>query len=361
MTKINKIKLFCLLRKNIKLSEKRSLAYEQNKTAKILLYIMSGFAVCYMLFLSVMLALIANDIDTYTSAEFFFGLLPLFLVADFFFRFVGQQTPAQLVKQYSLLPIPRYTCVELFLISSVLSSNNLLWLAITVPYAIMTMLFSDGLFPALGLIFAFQIIVSINSQWYLLVRTLINKSLIWWVLPISLYAAVFSPVYLKDWDKLLETCSLLGDGLAFWHISYYAVILLILWGMVELNKRVQYHFTYMETANVENVKMKHVVDFAVLNRYGEIGEYLKLEVKSLLRNKNVRKTFIFATVFVMLLSLVISFTDLYQDNFSRNFWVVYTFVLYGAMMLIKIMSAEGNYIDGLMIHKENILQLITAK
>lgn len=361
MAKINKIKLFCLLRRNIKLSEKRSLAYEQNKTAKILLYVMSGFAICYMLFLSVMLALMANEIDSYTASEFFFGLLPFFLVVDFFFRFIGQQTPAQLVKPYSLLPIPRYTCVELFLISSILSSNNLLWLAITVPYVIMTMLFSDGLFAALGLILAFQIIISINSQWYLLVRTLINKSLLWWALPVVFYAAVFSPIYLKDFDTLFDTCSLLGSGFAFWHIAYYVAVLLVLWGIFELNKRVQYHFTYMETASVENVKMKHVADFAVLNRYGEIGEYLKLEVKSLLRNKNMRKTFVFATVFVMFLSLVISFTDLYQDNFSRNFWVVYTFVLYGAMMLIKIMSAEGNYIDGLMIHKENILQLITAK
>ena len=133
MAKINKFKLFLMLRKNIKLSEKRSVAYQQNKTAKIIIYLMSGFAICYMLFLSVMLALIANETDTYTASEFFFGLLPFFLVADFFFRFIGQQTPAQLIKPYSLMPIPRYTCVELFLISSVLSSNNLLWLAITVP------------------------------------------------------------------------------------------------------------------------------------------------------------------------------------------------------------------------------------
>ena len=361
MAKINKFKLFLMLRKNIKLSEKRSVAYQQNKTAKIIIYLMSGFAICYMLFLSVMLALIANETDSYTASEFFFGLLPFFLVADFFFRFIGQQTPAQLIKPYSLMPIPRYTCVELFLISSVLSSNNLLWLAITVPYVIMTMIFSDGILPSIALVFAFQIVVSINSQWYLLVRTLINRSMIWWALPLLVYAAAFSPIYLDNFDTLFDTCALLGTGLAFGNIICYAAIILILLAFVQLNKRVQYHFTYMETANVENVKMKHVADFAVLNRYGEIGEYLKLEVKSLIRNKNMRKSFIFATAFVMILSLVISFTDIYQDNFSRNFWVVYNFVLYGAMMLIKIMSSEGNYIDGLMIHKENILQLITAK
>jgi hypothetical protein len=41
--------------------------------------------------------------------------------------------------------------------------------------------------------------------------------------------------------------------------------------------------------------------------------------------------------------------------------MVYVFIINGGMLLIKIMGAEGNYIDGLMIHKENILQLLHAK
>ena len=45
----------------------------------------------------------------------------------------------------------------------------------------------------------------------------------------------------------------------------------------------------------------------------------------------------------------------------QAFWIVYTFVLYGAVSLIKIMSAEGNYIDCLITHKENIMQLLKAQ
>lgn len=107
--------------------------------------------------------------------------------------------------------------------------------------------------------------------------------------------------------------------------------------------------------------MKNVSELRAFDRYGEIGEYLKLETKSLMRNKNLRKSFMFATIFVIMLSLVISFTDLYEDDFFTVFWIVYIFVLYGSIQLIKIMSAEGNYIDCLMIHKENIIQLLRAK
>lgn len=81
-----------------------------------------------------------------------------------------------------------------------------------------------------------------------------------------------------------------------------------------------------------------------------------------MRNKNMRRSFIVSTCLITGLSMLISFTDFYEYNsFSHDFWIVYTFVLYGATTLIKIMSAEGNYMDGLMSHKENIFYLLKAK
>ena len=123
----------------------------------------------------------------------------------------------------------------------------------------------------------------------------------------------------------------------------------------------QFHFTYLENANVEAPKMRSVSEFRMFDRFGQTGEYLKLEIKSLIRNKNMRKSFVFSTLFTIFLSLVVSFTDLYQDDFSKIFWVAYVFMLYGANTLMKIMCAEGNYIDFLAVHKENIMQLLRAK
>ena len=95
-------------------------------------------------------------------------------------------------------------------------------------------------------------------------------------------------------------------------------------------------------------------------RFGEVGEYLKLEVKSIMRNKNIRKAFISANILILLFSLAISFTDIYDGGMTK-FLAVYNFAIYGAMLLVKTMCYEGNYIDCLMVHKENILQLLKAK
>ncbi|MCD8291297.1 MAG: DUF5687 family protein, partial [Prevotella sp.] len=298
--------------------------------------------------------------DTCTPYERCFGILPFLLLVDFLFRFGVQQTPAQLTKPYSLLPISKYACVEVFVISGMLALGNLIWLAITIPYSIMTILFSDGFFASLGLVVSFQIMVIINSQWYMLVRTLINKSIKWWILPIVFYGVLFSPLYFSNFDLLFDTFAYIGTAFTFWNPIAYISLFLVLWVFFEVNKRMQYHFVYLENANQESVKLRKVTGLRLFDKYGETGQYIKLEIKSLLRNKNLRKSFIFSTLIIVIYSLAI-LTDLYEISFMRAFCIVFAFVVYGAMLLIKIMGAEGNYIDLLMVHKENIYSLLKAK
>ena len=57
-------KMMWLLNKHRKLSEKRSLAYDQNKVAQVVIYVMSGLALLYLMFISVGLSFAANSMDT---------------------------------------------------------------------------------------------------------------------------------------------------------------------------------------------------------------------------------------------------------------------------------------------------------
>ena len=49
---------------------------------------------------------------------------------------------------------------------------------------------------------------------------------------------------------------------------------------------------------------------------------------------------------------------IYDGRFSTNLWCLYCFVFFGAVNLVKIMGPEGNYIDLLMVHQENIYNLL---
>jgi hypothetical protein len=64
---------------------------------------------------------------------------------------------------------------------------------------------------------------------------------------------------------------------------------------------------------------------------------------------------------IVVFSLLISYTSIYDNDMMLNFWCIYCFAIYGVTALIKIMGQEGNYIDLLMMHRENIIALLKAK
>lgn len=351
------------LRHHTKLSEKRSAAFEQNKVGKVFAYIMFGLCIIYLIFLSIPLAMVANGSKHYTASELMFGLLPFILAVDFYFRFFLQQTPSQAIKPYVLLPLGRYTCIDSFLFNSATSTGNLIWLALFIPYAIMSILYVEGFWNTLGFILAYQLFISANSLWYMLARTLINKKFYWWLLVIAVTALLFSPWYIGSnagIEQLCDTYSVIGKGAPHWSPLVFGGLLLLIALLVAINRRVQYICVYDELSKTETTKIKHVSQLRQLERFGEVGEYLKLEVKSIMRNKNIRKAFISANILIIGFSLAISFTNVYDGGMTK-FLAVYNFAIYGAIILVKTMCYEGNYIDCLMVHKENILQLLKAK
>lgn len=99
-----------------------------------------------------------------------------------------------------------------------------------------------------------------------------------------------------------------------------------------------------------------------LDRYGVVGEYMKLEIKSMMRNLVIRKLYINGGLCMLMLCGLFSFSGIYDElPFMRVFICVYCFSCLGVMTLTTIMCAEGNYLDGLMVHKETVFSLLKAK
>ena len=71
------------LRKHVRLSERRSEVWKQNKVAKALIYFSGVVTVLYLIFIAVMISLIANSSETRTPYEIIFGLLPFLMAVDF--------------------------------------------------------------------------------------------------------------------------------------------------------------------------------------------------------------------------------------------------------------------------------------
>ena len=361
---MNQLQLFRILRHHRKLAEKRNFNFAQNRIAKYIVWASMTLLFLYLMGFAVMLALIANDDHSSTSVEIIFAAAPIILAIDFFIRFTIQQTPSQMVKPYVLLPIPRYTCINQFIGTTLLSGGNLIWFSMLVPYVLMSVLFSHGILTSIYVLLFFWLAIMANSQWYAIVRTLVNSTLRWWILPLFIYGLAFIPAFVKKGDgakHFFDFYSSIGTAIDNHNILPLIGIAAILVIVIAINRKLQYVSVWRELAKTEQTHLHHISRFTFLDKYGETGHYLQLEIKTIIRNKNPRKSFIFATTIVLVFSLVISLTDIYNDAFMTNFWCLYNFVIYGAMMLVRIMCNEGNYIDCLMVRRENILSLLHAK
>ena len=358
------IEFFHTLYRHRRLSQKRSFSYQQNRVAKFMLGIICLFIIAYLMLIAVTLSLAVNNDKSITPIEFILGISPFILTLDFLFRFIVQQTPAQLIKPYVLLPVPRHLCIDSFIVSSLFSIGNFIWFALLIPYIIMSVFFSYGLLLSLGLLLFYVVIIFANSQWYAIVRTLINDHIAWWILPMGIYAFLYSPSYIGEKsgiDNLCDTYAKIGTSITDGSPFPYIVAAILLFIVIFCNRKLQSSHIMKELSHADQNIHHKIRNYSFLSTLGEYGKYFQLEVKMTLRNKNPRKSFIFSSLIILIFSLLISFSKIYDSKYYANFFCLYNYVIFGSMILIKIMCYEANFIDCLMVKKENILLLLRAK
>ena len=352
---MNKFQLYRLLRKNTNLSYKRSPAFEQNKWAKLLIYLGAGMFALYLIMYGCIVGMAAKG-----EAGMMLAFAPFYMAIDFLLRFIVQTTPGMMVKPYILQPISRYTAIECFLIGEHVSGYNLLWLCMFVPYSIIQLFAGESFVLVLLELITCELLMVLNSQIYLFFRTLINRSVLWLIPGLLFYALPFTPLMLSPkadtFDKMVDM--IIAQGLSWYALP---IVLLVICGLFFVNRHMQFIFVYEEISKKTERALKHVSEFAFFNRFGLIGEYLKIELKSNIRNKTMRTRCIYSLCAVIAFSLLVAYTTLYDSELMQNFWCLYCFALYGVTALIKIMGQEGNYIELLMMHRENIIALLRAK
>lgn len=361
---MNHKELYGVLCEHQKLSERRSPLYAQSRASRIVGGVLAFLAIGYLMFLSVMLAMIALHLKRYTGYELMFVISPIILALDFLLRLTFQQTPSQLIKPYLLLPLPRHACIDCFLFSSLTNTFNLLWFALFAPYALMCIVFSEGFLVACGFLLGLYLLILINSQWYLLVRSLMISDMRWSLLPLAFYGAFIALGVAWGFSKsspMFIAFARLGSGLSFFNPLYIIGVVALLALLIYANRLLQYKLIRKETSKVEESAPKHTFSISFLEHFGVIGEYLRLEVKSIMRNKNLKKSFLGGLVIICIYSAMLTFMANDIDVSSRRFMFLYCFMFYGSVTLCYIMCYEGNYIDLLMMHKEEINSLLCAK
>ena len=363
--------LYKLISKNQRLQDKRHPMFEKNMAMKIFAYLFAAFWAVYLLILGWCFYYIfeGGAIEAFDGLD---GFLIIFLVIDFFTRFGMQDTPAQNVKQYKLLPISTNFLLNVYLGRMGLRLYNLFWFFFFVPFAIQAIPQFYGISGFFGYLLGIWLLFVINGYWYLLWRTAINRHWLFIIPPIIIYGAlIYFGLFDDEFNMRLwgeDNVQPLYYGSIYlmrWFCQWNPIAILISLAIIIplfiLNRWLQAKAIYFEISKTEEITNVKSRDYKFLDKLGEIGEYLKLEIKSVMRNAVVRKQFISSALFMLFFNAIFSFTDVYDATFWRVYIMVYCFSVLGLMMLTHVMCPEGNYIDGLMSRKESVLSLLKAK
>ena len=352
--------LFNELRKQGTLAAKRHPMYDKNRFSKYLVRAMSVFWAGYLMFIGVMLAA-ALDTNNMEPFHLLNSALIFILILDFALRFPFQKTPTQEVKPYLLLPVKRSRMIDFLLIRSGLNSFNLFWLFLFVPFAIITLPKFFGITGVISYCVGIWLLMIFNNYWFLLCRTLMSERIVWVALPLLVYGGIIAAILIPEESFVSDLFVDLGESYILGNLLAFGCTILGIFLMWVINRCIMSRLIYSELSKVEDTKVKHVSEYKFFDKYGDVGEYMRLELKLLLRNKTCKHLLRMGVLLVAAFSLALSFSDIYDGVFASNFIVCYNFALFGQLFISSIMSYEGNYIDGLMSRKESILTLLKAK
>ncbi len=329
---------------------------------KILMWFMVLYYAAILLLLGAVLPMgMANVYPGIAAFHVLDGNVLWVLLVDFWIRFLLQDTPAQQVRQYSLLPIRRSFLMNMYLYRRGFSLGNLFWGFLLVPFGAISVLPLLGWGGFLLWLAGWWLLCIANGFCYLFCRALCMKNVLWVLLPAAVHGAVVALMLLPDKNPLDMPCTELLYGFALGKTLPFLIVFIVIGLLFCANYKLQMVMVYHEVAKKEEVEMKSTTQMNFLNRWGILGEYLKMEIKLRLRNSQVRTQFFVGIGLIVFFSVAQYFSDVYSGAFMTSFICLYDYVVLGMMTLVTVMCYEGNYIDGLMARRESIYALLCAK
>ena len=354
--------LYKIIKQNQKLAEKRNPAFDTNRFAKFLIYFMIVYWAALFLFFGVMLPFMFEELVPNMEPYHIMNQGFIYvMLADFLMRFMAQPSVSQEIKPYLLMPVKRKKLISMLLLKSGLDSYNFMWFFVYVPFAFLTVIRFYGFGGMFLYLLGIWLIFVFNNYWYLLCKLLLGEKTLWLLLPTLVFGALGAAEFLLDGLPISRFTMDLGEGFIEGNPLSFLFILACIGVLFFINLKLQQRMIYNEISKKEDTKIKHVSEYKFLDKYGEVGEYIRLEIKLITRNKTVKTQFRMGIIVMLGFSFALAFTDVYDGSYMTSFICLYNYAVLPIMTLGQVMSFEGNYIDGLMSRKESIFNLLRAK
>jgi len=342
----------------------RNPMFDRNLGIKIFMFFMFGIIAAEMLSLGFVLDKILLKSGSYERAiDTFNSIIRYIFALDFIVKFIFKSNQSMQIAPYLTLPVKRNTLFNFLLSKEFTSLWNLYLLFLVVPFAFKAIAPFYGIITTISYILFFYLLCILNSLIVSFANNLVKRSL-WYYIPIV--AAVVLPVVFSltgklDLGSLTQRAgeSLLNNNLLVW-IALIA-LLIVFW---TINQKQMRGELYRELQGKKIEKISSFSKLSFLGQFGEIGEWIQLEIRLILRAKRFRSQF-----FVLGYFLVYFLFILYKSKNSLiasnpAFFLSFGIIVVSSLALVYgqfLFSIESSFFDGLMVRNASILNMLKGK
>lgn len=292
-------------------------------------------------------------------AHAFNGILMFLLLIVLFMRFSLQQLSTINIQSYQQLPIKRNTLINYLLVKPLLNPANYLSLCFAIPFAI------SGVAPTFGAGGAFRfVLISVFLIWFnTLFAAFLKRKLGANIVGILVFVAILVVLGALEFFKIFSIFTLSTQIFNFLIENPIGWLLaLALSSIAYLANRWffaqnYYPETFDKRRKKENIEKQN---FSFMERFGDIGNIISLQMKLVLRHKRVKNAF-YMTILFLFYGLLFYPNKTYQDNPAMLIFVAIFITAIGMIMFGQwIINWDGAHFDFMMTRKISTRTYIRA-
>lgn len=342
---------------------KRHPMFDRNMGVKIFMFIMFGFLGLQLLSLGFVLDNLLLKVGKYNNAiDTFNSFLLYIFLPDFITKYTFKQNNSMQIAPYLSLPIKRNKLFNFLLVKEFSNIWNLYWFFLVIPFAIKSITPYSGFGTALLYILFFYLVCVANSLLVNIANN-IQKRNGWFFLLPYLFAVVIIGLSLLPGVHFDIYTEKIGGWVLANNPLVWFVLLGIMYGLWKINQRIMRYGLYQE---LQGKKIENTTSFSrlsFLDRLGETGEFINLEIKMILRSKRLKHSMYTIVLFLVfyLIMLYSPENESREQLFSFVFFNIFLVGYLGLIMSQYMFTAESSFFDGLMTRDHSLLNMLKGK
>jgi len=226
----------------------------------------------------------------------FNSIVLIYLGADLVVRFIMQSLPAINFKKFIIYPVKRTRIIRYLLSRSVLNFFNLIPLVFLVPFTFDVVVHDLSPFSVLAWFTGICLLVLSNHFLSVYLKWRFHDSQSGFYVAIGLIAALFAVDFFEI-VNLNEQFGVFLDKIAI-HPQLVLILSVLPIAFYALNYSFLKNNLYLDSFASQKGDTR-VRDFAFLNKLGDYGKFISLEMKMIWRNKRPKNAFIMSVFFLL--------------------------------------------------------------